>query len=95
MKYEVHNNIPVEMKAYWPEDALATWHSTDWWNDVFAKAENFEIIKIKEMNSFDEAWRDWLESDNKYAIEDRGMIEADNGRYMNLVSIIGRNKSRE
>lgn len=95
MKYEVHNSIPIEMKEYWPEDALATWHSADWWNDTFKKSGHFEIIKISEMQSFDEVWKDWLKTDNKYAIQDRGMIEADNGRYMNLVSIVGRNKSNE
>ena len=95
MKFEVHESVPLEMKEYWPEDALATWHSITWWNDVLKKSEFFEIVQIMEMQCFDEAWKDWLETDNEYAIEDRGMIEADNGRYMNLVSIIGRNKSRK
>ena len=38
------------------------------------------------MQSFDEAWKDWLSTDNKYAIQDRAMIKADNGRYMNTGS---------
>lgn len=92
MKYEVHDNIPGEMKVYWPEDALATWHSIDWWKNILIKSKHFEILQIREMQSFDEAWREWLATENKHAIGDRAMIEADNGRYMNLISIIGKNK---
>lgn len=93
MKFEVHNNVPDEMKKYWPDDALATWHSVSWWNELLKKSKHFEIEKIMEMQCFDESWNDWLEVDREPAVSDRGMIETDNGRFMNLVSIIGRNKS--
>lgn len=36
--------------------------------------------------------QDWLKTDNKYAIGDRVMIKTDNGKYMNLISIIGSKK---
>ena len=44
------------------------------------------------MNCFDEAWQDWLSTENEYALGDKSMIEADNGKYMNLVSIVGKRK---
>ena len=37
MKYEVHENIPEEMKPYWEEEALAMWHSIEWWRPKFEK----------------------------------------------------------
>ena len=64
MKYEVSDNIPEEMKPYWPDEAL-------------------------EMGCFEQAWNDWLNTDNPYAVEDRKMIYTDNGRYMNLIGITG------
>lgn len=87
MKYEVQNNIPEEMKPFWEEEALTMWHSINWWKPKFENELN--DIKIWEMSCFDDAWKDWLESDNPYAIEDRVMMSTDNGRYMNLIGIIG------
>lgn len=88
MKYEVHNHIPDEMQKYWDDEALNTWHSIEWWKPKFEKV--LKDFEIKEMKCFDKAWSDWLSCENPYAIEDRDMIAADGGRYMNLISITGR-----
>lgn len=88
MKKELGDHVPDEMKPYWPEEALNEWHSIDWWQDIFkGKIKNLEI---KEMSCFDKAWNDWLSTENPHAIEDRGMMAMDNGRYMNLISITGK-----
>ncbi|WP_066495748.1 SAM-dependent methyltransferase [Abyssisolibacter fermentans] len=92
MKYEIHNCIPDEMKPYWEEEALALWNSCDWWEKLLLKSNSFEIKKIHEMDCFNEAWQDWLKTNNRFALEDRLMIETDNGRYMNLISILGNKK---
>lgn len=90
MKFEVSENIPNEMKPYWEADALTTWHSIAWWSPKFEPYLN--SFTIKEMDCFEEAWNDWLATDNPYAIQDRAMIAADNGRYMNLIALTGKIK---
>jgi cyclopropane fatty-acyl-phospholipid synthase-like methyltransferase len=92
MKYEVHKCVPDEMNEHWPNDALATWHSIDWWNNILNKSDYFELSQIREMQGFDEVWKDWLSTENKHAINDSAMINADNGRFMNLISIVGNKK---
>ena len=87
MKYEVHENIPEEMKPYWEEEALAMWHSIEWWRPKFEK--ELDNLRIWEMSCFSQAWKDWLETDNPYAAGDRKMLQADGGRYMNLIGIVG------
>ena len=87
MKYEVHENIPEEMKPYWEEEALAMWHSIEWWRPKFEKG--LDNLRIWEMSCFSQAWKDWLGTDNPYAAEDRKMLQADGGRYMNLIGIVG------
>ena len=87
MKYEVHENIPEEMKPYWEEEALAMWHSIEWWRPKFEKG--LDNLRIWEMSCFSQAWKDWLGTDNPYAAEDRKMLRADGGRYMNLIGIVG------
>lgn len=87
MKFEVQHAPPAEMRPFWEEAALKTWHSIDWWQPKFAPhLNNFQIA---EMDCFDEAWGDWLACDNPYAAEDRQMMAADGGRYMNLIRLTG------
>lgn len=87
MKYEVHDNIPEEMKPLWDVQALEMWHSIDWWKPKFVPyLKNFQIA---EMDCFPKAWKDWLSCDNPHAVEDRLMIETDHGRFMNLIKITG------
>lgn len=87
MKFEVLGNIPDEMRPFWEEEALQMWHSMDWWRPKLEPY--FSQFCIWEMECFHQAWKDWLATDNPYAIGDRDMMQMDNGRYMNLVAITG------
>lgn len=90
MRYEVTENFPEEMRTYWAEDALEMWHSIPWWQPKFAGELN--EFRIWEMECFDKAWEDWFLTDNPYAAEDKAMLKADSGRYMNLIGLTGRKK---
>ena len=87
MKYEVHENIPEEMKPYWEEEALAMWHSIEWWRPKFEKG--LDNLRIWEMSCFSQAWKDWLGTDNPYAAGDRKMLQADADGTLNLIGIVG------
>lgn len=80
-------NIPKEMKPYWDKESFHMWRSTSWWTDIFRK--HLHSFKVKELACFEDAWKDWLSSDNPFAVSDRDMIKADGGRYMNIISITG------
>ncbi|MFI3231451.1 MAG: methyltransferase domain-containing protein [bacterium] len=81
------NNIPMEMKSFWQEEAFNMWRSTSWWINIFKNhLNNFEVHELK---CFEQAWEDWLILDNEYAINDREMMQADDGKYMNLISFTG------
>jgi hypothetical protein len=87
MKVELGNEIPEEMKPYWDEESFRTWQTVDWWKRMVGDCLN--NMEINEMACFDDAWSDWLSSDNPHAIGDRDMMKTDCGKYMNLISIIG------
>lgn len=87
MKFEVLGNIPDEMAPFWEEEALQMWHSMDWWRPKLEPV--LAEFHIWEMDCFHQAWEDWLATDNPYAVEDRAMMQADKGRYMNLVAVTG------
>ena len=92
LKNEIISGIPDEMRQYWSEESLATWHACNWWEQIFKQSVNIDICSIKELMGFEEPWSDWLVCENEFAIGDRAMLKADAGRYMNLISIIGKKK---
>lgn len=62
IKYEVNDEIPEDMRPFWDEEIVRTFHSINWWSAKFKNIlKNFTI---KEMECFNEAWQDWLSSDN-------------------------------
>ncbi len=90
MKEEIHENIPADMAPFWEADALPMWQTIGWWSPKFSPY--LDHFSIQELRCFDQAWQDWLSSDNPYAISDRPMMQTDNGRYMNLIGITGKLK---
>lgn len=89
MKENYISNIPTDMLPFWDIEALEMWQSIGWWKDNFSNKLN--NLCVEEMLCYNEAWADWLQSNNPYAIQDRPMFNTDNGRYMNLISIKGIN----
>lgn len=90
LKYEFGENVPDEMKPFWTDDVARTIHSPDWWKDLWSKAKGIEIVNIGEMNCCKQAWDEWLASTNPIAAEDVEMMEAENGKYFNLVQMIAK-----
>lgn len=90
MRQEMQGNIPEEMRPYWTDEALEMWHSINWWRPKFK--EELEGLRIWQMDCFQKAWGDWLAAKNPYALADREMLQADGGRFMNLIGITGYRK---
>ncbi len=87
---EENPNAMKEIAPYLGPIEIDTFHSGDWWGELLSKSKKFKADSIIELTEFDEVWNDWLECDNEYAIRDRDMIKADGGRFMNLISIVGK-----
>lgn len=82
-----YENIPDEMKPFWDKEAFYMWRSTNWWTNILERHLN--NFKVKELTCFEDAWNDWLSTNNPYAISDRAMIKADGGKYMNIIAFTG------
>ena len=88
LKKEFTNGVPAELQPYWFDDMTLTLHSSDWWYNLWKTSDLVTIQEFKELNCFEEAWKDWLMCDNDFARRDIGMMEAEGGNYFNLVSTI-------
>lgn len=87
MKFQLSPSHIEEMGELWEQEALKMWQDISWWERIFKN--HLKQFQIKELNCFDSAWQSWLQTNNPYAISDRAMIQKDNNRFMNLISITG------
>lgn len=88
LKQEFTNGVPAELAPYWSDDMNLTLHSCDWWYNLWKNSDLVSIEECKELNCLKDSWEDWLSCDNDYARRDIKMMEAEGGKYFNLVSII-------
>ena len=92
MKKDCHDNLPQELLLSWTPEQLDYMHDVDYWTNIIGKSKGVELISIKEMESNEEVWADWLKQNNEYAIGDRKAMEAGGGRYLNFIAIVLRKK---
>lgn len=88
MKKDMHDNLPEELLLSWTPEQLDYIHDVNYWTDIVSKCRNAEVISVKEMESNEEVWADWLKQENEYAVGDRKTMEAGGGKYLNFISII-------
>ena len=87
MKKDCHDKLPAELLLSWTPEQLEYMHDMDYWRDIVAASQT-QIVEIREMESNEEVWADWLKQDNEYAINDRKSMEAGAGKYLNFIKIV-------
>ena len=92
MKKDCHENLPQELLLSWTPEQLDYIHDVAYWSNIVSACQNAEVIAVKEMESNEEVWRDWLLQENEYAIGDRKAMEAGGGKYLNFIAIVLRKK---
>ncbi len=92
MKKDCHDCLPQELLLSWNEEQLAYMRDKDYWRHIVSFAKDAEVISVEEMESNDEVWKDWLECENEYAVNDRKSMNAGAGKYLNFIKIIIRRR---
>ena len=92
MKKDCHDNLPQELLLSWTPEQLDYIHDIDYWTNIVSSCRNAEVISIKEMESNEECWNDWLMQENEYAVGDRKAMYAGGGKYLNFIAIVLKKK---
>ena len=90
LKYEFGKNVPDEMQPFWNSEVERTLHSLDWWKDLWSQEKGIEIIDCREMACSKQAWSEWLTGYHPVVANDIKMMEAEGGKYFNLVQLIAK-----
>ena len=92
MKKDCHNNLPEELLLSWTPEQLDYMHDIEYWSKTVGECQDAEVISVKEMESNEEVWADWLKQDNEYAVGDRKSMDAGGGKYLNFIAIVLKKK---
>ena len=92
MNKDCHDNLPKELLLSWTPEQLDYIHDIDYWTKIVSASQDAEVISIKEMESNEECWNDWLMQENEYAVGDRKAINAGGCKYLNFIAIVLKKK---
>lgn len=92
MKKDCHDHLPEELLLSWTPEQLEYMHDAAYWQDMVSRSKDAEVLSVREMESNEEVWADWLARDNEYAVGDRKAMEAGGGKYLNFLAIVLRKK---
>ncbi len=92
MKKDYHDHLPEELLLSWTPEQLEYMHDAAYWQDMASRSKDAEVLSVREMESNEEVWADWLAQDNEYAVGDRKAMEAGGGKYLNFLAIVLRKK---
>lgn len=92
MKKDCHDHLPEELLLSWTPEQLEYIHDAAYWQDMVSRSKDAEVLSVREMESNEEVWADWLAQDNEYAVGDRKAMEAGGGKYLNFLAIVLRKK---
>ena len=92
MKQDCYDHLPQELLLSWTPEQLDYMHDIAYWSEMIGKCKGAEVISVKEMESNEEVWADWLSKENEYAVGDRKAMEAGGGKYLNFIAIVMRKK---
>lgn len=92
MKKDCHFHLPPELLLSWTPEQLAYLHDVAYWTGIVEQCRGAEVICVREMESNEEVWADWLRQENEYAVGDRKAMQAGGGKYLNFIQIVLRKK---
>lgn len=87
MKRDCHDHLPKELLLSWTPEQLDYLHDVTYWRKMTACCKDGRVLSVKEMESNEEVWRDWLMQENEYAVGDRASMNAGAGAYLDFISI--------
>ena len=84
--------LEEELLLSWMPEQLDYMHDVDYWRGIVSQCRGAEVLSIREMESNDEVWADWLAQDNEYATGDRKAMEPIGRKYLNFLAIVLRRR---
>jgi SAM-dependent methyltransferase len=92
---ELDGPLPEHLRPFWAQECW-TWHTVEWWRRLWQRTE---LVEVETADTLPEGWRLWRQwklarraagDDSPGLNSDIQVIEADQGKYMGWVRVVGR-----
>lgn len=90
---EVEGAIPEHLQELWSQDQLWPFHSAAWWRRHWDRTGIMDVELAETMPDGWKLWLDWQRTIAPDNVTEIKAIEADAGRYLCYVRLIGRRRS--
>ena len=81
-----------ELLGTWLKEEAYMFKSPDEWKRIIGDSDQISSVEIWEMDCFEQAWADWLDTENEYALNDKLYYESIIHPYTNFVGIMVKKK---
>ena len=85
---DILGSLPEHLRPFWAQECWS-WHPAEWWREHWARTE---LVGVECAENLPEAWEVWRRHERG---EDAKVVEADRGRYMGIIRMVGRKKRYE
>lgn len=94
LKVDFDGNEPPDVKewASGENNEYPYYHSCQWWRRNLGENADMASIEIWEMENFDIAWQEWLQSGHPYSVRDRAFFQTGIDQHLNFVGAIVKKK---
>ena len=82
----------ISILSFVEHKTVKSMHDIEYWSKTVGECQDAEVISVKEMESNEEVWADWLKQDNEYAVGDRKSMETGGGKYLNFIALVLKKK---
>ena len=79
--------LPEHLRPFWAQECWS-WHPIEWWRRHWARTG---LVDVECADNMPEAWEVWRRHEKEGT--DAQVVEADQGRYMGLMRMVGRTKA--
>lgn len=76
----------------WLGDDISMFHSCNWWKNIIGINSEIEFVETWELECFEDAWNDWLNTDSTYAKADYHYYDRIIKTYTNFIGIVVKKK---
>ena len=91
--HELSDAEVEELKPYWYCGKLLTFHSNQWWRNLWERSLVVDVLDSFDLSCNNEAWEDWINSPNPIGRNDKPFY--DNVKQLATVAVIARRNTSE
>lgn len=82
------DEVPETFKPFWNPSENVTFHSLEYWKRLLSRTGALFIEQAFEMECHNDAWQDWLKTENEFAKQDIHFYNADVNHQLTTIAFI-------